>query len=200
MKSRALLASCLTATMLATTPGFAQTPKPEEPPPGYAPPPPGYAPAPPGYGQPGYGQPYGQPGYGQPQFYYPPPPLMGPPPRMERRSKGMMAGGIVLLGVGALSLITGLAVYAVGSVGTYKGCYGYSTYSSYSDCGYTSDKGTQTAGVALMIAGVAGIGVGIPLTVIGAKKVPVDPQNEQALTTTPTLRVGAGNASLGFAF
>ena len=199
MKSRALLASCLTATMLATTPGFAQTPKPEEPPPGYAPPPPGYAPAPPGYGQPGYGQPYGQPGYGQPQFYYPPPPLMGPPPRMERRSKGMMVGGIVLLGVGALSLVTGLAVYAAGSLGSYECTAGWGSGGGY--CGYKESSSEKTAGAALMIVGVAGIGVGIPLTVIGAKKVPVDPQTgEQALTTTPTLRVGAGHASLGFAF
>ena len=200
MKS-ALLATCLTATMLAATPGFAQQ-APQQPPPGYGEPPPGYAPAPPGYApQPGYGQPpYGQPAYGQPQFYYPPPALMGPPPRMERRSKGMMIGGIVLLGVGGLSLITGLAVYAAGSVGSYNCSSQWGNGSGF--CGWKADTGTETAGVALMIAGVAGLGVGIPLTVIGAKKVPVDPQTgeQPAQSTVPTLRLGAGKATLDFAF
>ncbi len=210
---RALFATCLTASLFAASPGFAQAPPPPpgqaapppgygEPPPGYAPAPPGYAPAPPGYGPPGYPQ----PGYGQPQFYYPPPSLMGPPPRMERRSKGMMAGGIVLIGVGGLSLITGLAVYAIGGVGSFKSCSStsgnYSYNYNYNDCGWTADKGTQAAGVALMVLGVAGLGVGIPLTVIGAKKVPVDPQAGEppAAITTPMLHLGAGNASLDFAF
>lgn len=205
---RALLATCLTASMLAATPGFAQSKAPAappgygEPPPGYAPPPPGYAPAQPGYPPPGYAQPGGYPPeYGQPQFYYPPPPMMGPPPRMERRSKGMMAGGIVLIGVGALSLITGLVTYAVGSIGPYQSSNCYGSY----NCGgsYVPDSGTRTAGIVLMVGGVAGLGVGIPLTVIGAKKVPVDPQTGEPKTeasTTPTLRIGPTNASLQFAF
>jgi hypothetical protein len=208
----AILATCLTATMLAATPGLAQQ-APQQPPPGYGEPPPGYSPpppgygAPPGYGQPAYGQPaYGQPGYGQPQFYYAPPSLMGPPPRMERRSKGMMIGGIVLLGVGGLSGIVGALVYAVASAPTHS-CgasttTGGSGYSYTYDWNLCTDKGGQTAGAALMIAGLAGIGVGIPLTIIGAKKVPVDPETGEPpkQSAAPTLRLGAGHASLDFAF
>jgi hypothetical protein len=188
------LATSVAATVLVSVPAFAQSapttaqePPPGygEPPPGYPPPPPRYAPAPPGYPE------YTTPPPGA-QYYYPPPPLIGPPPRMERRSKGMMIGGIVLTGVGALSFLTGLTVYALGSAGT-DDC----TSGSYYSCDWKSDSGTQTTGAIMMVLGGAAVAVGIPLTVVGARKVPVDPAAE---SKAPTLQLGAGRASLRFAF
>ena len=146
------------------------------PPPGYGPPPPGYGPPPPGYGAP-------PPGYGAPTGYgqgYPPPPpgyAYAPPPGYmyaqqqpqvdmtprERRSPGMMAGGIVLISVGGLGLIIGSAL----TLSAGSSC----TFDFTGNC--TRDTSAQTAGYGMMIGGLIAAGVGIPLLVYGVKKVPV---------------------------
>ena len=133
-----------------------------QPPPGYGQPPPGYGPPPPGYGAPpGY---YGAP---PPGYAYAPAPgySYGPPqpdltPK-ERRSSGMMAGGIVLLSAGGLGLIIG------STVALSAGC-GFTVFG-----GCNTDTSAQSAGYGMMIGGVIAIAVGIPLLVYGAKKVPV---------------------------
>lgn len=143
------------------------------PPPGYGAPPPGYGAAPPGYTYapaPGYGYPPPPPGYGYapaPGYAYGPPIDVAP---KERRSSGMMAGGIVMISVGGLGLIIGSAL----------------ALSSGSSCSFdfsgscSRDTGAQTAGYGMMIGGIISVAVGIPLLVYGAKKVPVRPEGAPA--------------------
>ncbi len=149
-------------------PGYAQ---PGYPPPGYGPPPPGYAQPgyPPGYGPPppGYAQPgHPPPGYVLAPGYWPPPGYgpqpMQPPAATERRSTGMMVGGIVLLSVGGLGLVIGSSL-ALSSTTTcdFGGC--------------SSSGGSQTAGYGVLIGGAIAVAVGIPLLIYGVKKVPARP-------------------------
>ena len=164
-------------------PGYAQ---PGYPPPGYGPPPPGYAQPgyPPGYGPPpGYAQPgYPPPGYAPPGYVlapgYGPPPGYGPQPMapaMERRSTGMMVGGIVLLSAGGLAMVIGssLALTSTSSC-TFQGF-----------C--SSNDGAQAAGYGVLIGGAVALAVGIPLLIYGAKKVPAQPD-----ATAPTARAWIG--------
>lgn len=142
-----------------------------------APPPPGYGAAPPGYGQPppGYGQP--PPGYAPPPgYYYQPPPgyyagaPLPPPVPKERNSTGMMVTGIVLTGVGVVGLLSGAILYSAANT---QQTYDSLDCISSEYCNYDDHEDEKVAGVALMIAGGAAIAVGIPLLVIGARKVPV---------------------------
>lgn len=156
-------------------------PPPPAPPPGYGAPPPGYGAPPPGYGAPppGYGPPPPGYGYGQTPVYDPynqPPP---PDVPMKRNSVGMMVGGIILTSAGAIMLTLGGVVYSssqniVCDIG--------------SDC---RDEQGERAGLILALAGLAGIGVGIPLIVVGARKVPATPEPPSA-----ALLLGPGGLSV----
>ncbi len=142
------------------------------PPAGYGQPPPGYG-APPGY----YGAP--PPGYAYapaPGYAYGPPPVDITP--KERRSSGMMAGGIVLLSAGGLGLV-------IGSIVALSARCGFTVFG-----GCNPDTTAQSAGYGMMIGGVIGIAVGIPLLVYGAKKVPVKMDGAPA-----TAWIGAPTAS-----
>jgi hypothetical protein len=107
---------------------------------------------------------------------------MGPQGEMVRRSPGAMAGGIVLISLGAVATIAGVAVFAAAN----SDCYG-------SIC--ASDGGsTNPAGVGLMVAGLAGIGIGIPLTIWGARHVPAAPAGAAPMAEpayVPKLTVGS---------
>lgn len=81
---------------------------------------------------------------------------------MKRNSPGMMVGGIIMVAVSPFMFAAAIA----NSVCTYELDYDNDPY----DC----NNGTAAAG--FTIAGVALLGVGIPLIVIGAKKVPADSQ------------------------
>jgi hypothetical protein len=153
-----------------------QPPAAQPPPPGYGAPPPGYGAPPPGYGAapPGYGPP--PPGYAPPPgYYYQPPPgyyagaPLPPPVPKERNSPGMMVTGIVLTGVGVIALLSGAIVYT--SANTQQTYDSLGCASGY--CSYDDHDDEKTAGIAVMIAGGAAVAVGIPLLVIGARKVPV---------------------------
>jgi hypothetical protein len=180
-------------------PGYGQ------PPPGYGPPPPGYGPPPPGYGPPGY---YPPPG---PYYYYPPPgPYYGqpggpmaPPEPKERRSTGMMVTGIVLAGIGGLGFIVGVAVYSTAESRISDCAYVYD-YGAYGSCDDDSDE-RQAAGIGMMIAGGALLAVGIPLAVVGGRKVSTkskgqpEPEVEEA-SLVPELRMSTRSAALRWAF
>jgi hypothetical protein len=183
-----LLATMTAALVTASLPAAAETPPPvvvvpATPPPGYVPAPqaypPGYAPPPPGYYVPppgGYYAPpatyYAQPGYG-PAYA----------PRLtERRSTGMMIAGIVSIGVGGVFLLTGAALAAIDA-----SC----------DSGFESCPGAG-AGIGLAVGGGVLLLVGIPLTIVGAQRVPV---GQAALTPAapawlgePWLKVGDAHA------
>jgi hypothetical protein len=156
-----------TSILVASTAARAQTPAPVSPP---LPPPPatGYAP-------------YGYAPYG----YAPYAPVAPREPEMKRRSTGLMAGGIVVTSLGALTALAGGIVYA-----------GATKYELV-DCGIPDvscataerrdDSAQQTAGMITMIGGIAMIGAGIPMIIIGAKKVPV---------TTAQVQVGPRSVGL----
>lgn len=96
-------------------------------------------------------------------------------PRMKRRSPGMIAGGIVSASVGLIGGGIGLGLLAL----------------CQPDARPNEIGCKPAAGWGLTIAGVAGIAVGIPLIVIGAKKVPAKPEQGRA-----TLIVGPTGAAV----
>lgn len=158
-------------------PGYAAPGYPSPPPAGYGQPPPGYGQPPPGYGQPPpgyypappagyYGQPpagyYAPPGYVMQQPY-----LQDPSAGKERRSTGMMVGGIALISVGGLVTLVGS--FAVIGAGTSK-----TVTCDVNSC-FSTETGGGALGAGLIIGGLVGIAAGIPMLVYGAKKVPIDP-------------------------
>jgi hypothetical protein len=99
---------------------------------------------------------------------------------MERNSIAMMVGGIVLTAGGVFTLGMGALVYA-GAKSIQCDCIG--------PCDCRDEKG-EIGGIVLMAGGVAGLAVGIPLIVLGARKVPVEPGPEAAVL------IGPGSAGL----
>jgi hypothetical protein len=117
-----------------------------------------------------------------------------------------MAVGIVTTSVGAIGLLSGLAAFASANNRVDVYCDGGNR------CGTRDDEDLQVAGAVMMIAGgVLALG-GLPLWIIGARRVPLDPED----TKTPpdgtpgspssppppaaTLRIGPGNASFTVSF
>jgi hypothetical protein len=87
---------------------------------------------------------------------------------MERHSTGMMVGGIVMLSLAPVALlVSGIARIGKGicDVGDERGC----------------DQDYDPTIYGSLLTGVALIGVGVPLLVIGAKKEPVE---DRAATAT----------------
>ncbi|MEP7121168.1 MAG: hypothetical protein ABJE95_09670 [Byssovorax sp.] len=96
---------------------------------------------------------YGPPAGGPPQqvvMMYPPG-AVAPPPAMHRRNTGLFVTGIILIPIGSLVAIGGTVVLL----------------------GNSFDGGSS--GGAILGVGLAGLTGGIVMTVIGGKKVPVDP-------------------------
>ncbi len=108
----------------------------------------------------------------------------------------MMIAGIVLTGVGALSIITGGVLVS----GAQEDCSYYSGYSS--SCGRSSDD-QELAGAVLMIVGGATTAVGIPLIVVGGAKVPAKgaaPTDAPPAWESARLVVGPRSTGVRFAF
>lgn len=100
---------------------------------------------------------------------------------MERRSTGMMVGGVVLLSVGGLGLVIGSSLALSSSASTtcdfrFGGCS-------------SSSGGSQTAGYGVLIGGAIAVAVGIPLLIYGAKKVPA--RAEDPTAPSPSAWIGA---------
>lgn len=182
-----------TATTAPATPppppsstGAPTTPPPAAPgavpPDGAAPPAGGYPPPqggyPPGYGPYGpYGYPYGGGPYYGPAPYYPEP-TPAPPPT-KRANGTLMAAGIIMTSVGAIGVLSGLATFA--SANNRIDIYG----DGGQKIGTRDDEGMQVAAAVLMIGGgVVGI-AGIPMWVIGGKRVPLDESELPKESTTP---------------
>ncbi len=197
-----------TATDTVTVP-----PPPPPPPPSTAPAPPGPAPygeqphgAPPPHGTP---PPYGEPPpYGAPPPYgpdpsgygprpkgpyrgsraYPPPDYRYPDryPKMRRRTE-LLVPGIVMSATGGITAFTGLILLAA-SVQT----------SVYGVSGTNTDL--RTAGLVTLIAGTVVAVGGIPLIVIGARKVPVEDDEPMETSALPALSVGPTGANMSWQF
>jgi hypothetical protein len=105
----------------------------------------------------------------------------------------MMVTGIVLISVGALAGLTGGLIVAVCSADS-GACESDTTGIDEYDAYLTEeDEDVQSAGAGLLVGGLIGVGVGIPLTIIGARKVPVEPKKASVV---PELLVGPQSAAL----
>jgi hypothetical protein len=93
------------------------------------------------------------------------------PVKMQRHSTGMMVGGIVMLSLAPVALlVSGIARIGKGicDIDDERGC----------------DQDYDPTIYGSLLTGVALIGVGVPLLVIGAKKEPVD-DSEATATISP---------------
>lgn len=100
-----------------------------------------------------------------------------PAPEMVRNSPGLMAGGIVLISVGALSSLFGVAWMLAQDSGQ-ASCESandalISAGLSPNDC--SRDENSPVVGGTFIGLGLVGVGAGIPMTVVGAKRVPLEP-------------------------
>ena len=166
---------------LSSALSFAQAPAvapPSASPPSASPPaaaPPVVAPAPvppPSYGSPPpYYAPYGQP----------PPYMMSPPPtetRMVRHSGALMGGGIGLTAFGVISAIGGATAFAEdGHSGGSQGIL------------------SLLVGLPLLIHAAGCLAGGIPMIVIGNRKIPIEIPHMM-----PTMVSSRGGAGLGWKF
>jgi hypothetical protein len=153
------LAIALSAVALCATLPAVADPPPAAPPQGALAPPPGAPP--PGYGVPLSGYPAPS-GYPPPSGYSAPPASTELPPaapvRYERRSSGLMMGGIILTTVGGVGMISAgiLAQTAV----------------ACTDCSLRSQDNKAIASLTMLIVGAICVGIGIPMIVSGGKRVP----------------------------
>lgn len=123
----------------------------------------------------GYGQDPPPSGTGPAYYGSQPPPPAGP--TMKRRSTGLMVGGIIAMPIGAIVTLAGGIVYLID----------------------TSDfeAGGGGTGAGMMVAGAILLGGGIAMTVIGAKKVPVqNGQGRMVEVASPIPEVRVGPTSL----
>jgi hypothetical protein len=164
----------------ATAPGYgAAQPGHGAAPPGYGAAPPGYGAAPPGYGvaPPGYG------GY-----------MQTLPPDTEPQSFGMIVSGALLLSFGVTGILAGSSmVIAATRTPEIVPCFpGAECAPTRADHSALEAVGVTT----LVISSLATIG-GIPLLVIGAKKVPA---RTETTALRPEVRVGPTGGALRWHF
>ncbi|XXX71928.1 hypothetical protein WMF30_30210 [Sorangium sp. So ce134] len=106
-------------------------------------------------------------------------------PLTRRRSKGMMVTGIVLTSIGTVALVGGGLAIASACTGPDCGSGADPTDPFAEELGYEDDGSELDAGYALIIGGLVFAGVGIPLAIIGGRKVPVQPEKKAASAPAP---------------
>lgn len=123
--------------------------------------------APPGYAP--YGQPYnyGPGGYG--------PPPVEPPAPTQRASTPMFVAGIVTLSVGGVVAIIGSAVLASSGDEVQVYCDNPDGSPGSYPCRTAEDTSGRGLGIGLLVAGGVGVAAGIPLLILGSRRVPADP-------------------------
>ncbi|AGP34073.1 hypothetical protein SCE1572_05900 [Sorangium cellulosum So0157-2] len=129
------------------------------------------------------------PGYPSRAEDIPPAP---PPVPLRRNSPGLMLGGIALTAGGTIAFFAGTGLLASAS----------ERYEIYCDrdgfigiCNTRTDGPRQVAGALVSIGGGIMLAVGIPLWVIGGKKVPANAEATEEPAQT-TLSFGPGSAAL----
>lgn len=128
---------------------------------------------------------------------------MGPgtapaPELKERFSTPMMVVGISATGLGVIGIFAG--AFLLSESESYNDCLYYSGV-DYGGCGTDEDKAT-TGTVLLVVGGITAV-LGIPLIVVGARKVPkttpADP-TQPAVSLRPEVRIGSRSAALRWTF
>lgn len=129
---------------------------------------------------------------------------MGPgtapaPEQMERFSTPMMVVGITATGLGVIGIFAGAFVLSESE--NNNDCL-YYTDVSYGGCGTTDEDQATTGTVLLVVGGITAV-LGIPLIVVGARKVPkttpTDP-TQPIVSLRPEVRIGSRSAALRWAF
>jgi hypothetical protein len=110
-----------------------------------------------------------------------------------RRSTGMMITGIVLTGVSAVVMGVGTGVYASGGSCTFVATPTPDGGFGDAICQNTTQHAT---GMAILVAGTIGVGLGIPLWVAGAS----DVRRAEAARALPTVVVGSNGGALRWEF
>jgi len=110
--------------------------------------------------------------------------------KRKRRSVPLMVTGIILTSLGGVGAIVGLFNLSAAESGS---CSYSSSYDS--DC---VDETQQNVGIGLAVAGLAMLGAGIPMTIVGAAKVPVEPGDETSFV--PELTIGPTSGTLRWRF
>jgi len=140
-------------------------------------------------------------GYANPED----PPDVEYPPEMRMRSSGMVAGGTLLLSFGLVGLIAGSAMISahepVENQNLPPRCFECGLNEQQNTPSVVLKPGFRPAGIATLVGSAVAMGAGIPLLMIGAKKVPaLDDNAARAAKLLPTLRVGAASATLTWQF
>jgi len=132
----------------------------------------------------GYGLPPRGPHHQPPGSYHhlPPPPPPPPPPLRERNSVALMVTGIVLTSIGGVGLIVGSSLLSSSRVG---GCVGR----------HCSEH--VGVGIGLSLGGLAFVGAGVPMIVVGAKRVPV---RRHRGSLVPSVAVSGHGGALTWSF
>ena len=101
----------------------------------------------------------------------------------------MIGWGAALVSIATTAVIAGSSLYA-GATPSNNGCFDACPSS-------TTDSSAQAGGITLLVVGIAAMGAGLPLLIIGAQKVP---DRGDTGVATPTVRVGAGSGAVTWAF
>jgi hypothetical protein len=106
----------------------------------------------------------------------------------------MIAAGVVMISGGLGLLVAGAAMVGGSKKYDTVGCSG-----DYMNCHIETNvnTGKQSAGYGLLLGGLILAGVGVPILVIGARKVPVE---RDALHPTARLHLGPGSVALRGSF
>lgn len=172
------------------------------------------APAAPAYAPvaPAWGAPPGQPAWpayapaypASPSFYQQTEPFSLPPPvPKEAANRKMMITGIVAASTGVATLIAGSILMSIATerIDVYRDGPAY--------CCSIDDAPLRNAGIAMLVAGGITATVGVPLWMIGGRRVPIRgatekptaaPQATAPTLRAPLLRVGATGASVSWQF
>jgi hypothetical protein len=120
------------------------------------------------------------------------------PELKERFSTPMMVVGITLTGLGVIGLFAG--AFLLSEAESNNDCIYYADV-TYGGCGTDEDKATSGT-VLLVVGGITAV-IGIPLIVVGARKVPkTDPADpaQPAVSLRPEILIGSRSAALRWSF
>ncbi len=119
--------------------------------------------------------------------------VAAPPQRGWHRRKGLMAGGIVVSGLGLLTIGAGASLVIASQFA--ETCDFFDP--TCTNWPYRTNTSMRGGGIAMMIGGVALGAAGVPMIVLGARRVP---DTALAPSALPAVALGPGTLRLDWAF
>jgi hypothetical protein len=105
-------------------------------------------------------------------------------PLTRTNSPGMLVGGFVSSFFGVVNTLIGIVSITDDT-----------SAGDPADDPYGTEEINKTVGKGFLVLGIAGLGAGIPLAVVGGRQVPIPPE-ERRVSTTPEIVLGPGYAGL----